>query len=78
MSLDFLDRGKDRKGGVGYTDRLPSTRTLTKDPICKLGMCPDLGSKPSPLVYGTMLQPTEPPGQNWLFLIKMFNMHIIL
>ena len=34
----------------------------TGDRTHNLGVCPDWRLNPQPLVYGTMLQPTEAPG----------------
>ena len=44
------------------TDQLLPTRAPARDRICNLGMCPDQDRGCNILVYGTTLQPPEPPG----------------
>ena len=73
MFLLILE-SKGREGGVGRGEKninvrekhhwLPPVHALARDRIRNLGTCSDRESNPQPLlVYGTMLQLTEPPGQ---------------
>ena len=40
-----------------------------------LGMCPDWGWNPQPLVYRVTFQPTEPPGQGLFCLSILFEQY---
>ena len=42
--------------------------TPTRDQTRNLRMCPDWGWTRNFLVYGTMLQPTESPGEGTMFI----------
>ena len=53
-----------------HIHQLPPVPTLIGAQTCSLSMCPD--GKPNPqhfLVYGSMLQPTEPPGHGIYHII---------
>ena len=56
----------------GETSMLPvGIGTLTRYWTRNLGMCPDWGSNPQTFsCSGTMLQPTEPPGQGYLVFLR--------
>ena len=57
------------------TDLLPLIPTPTGDWTHSLGMWPDCGL--NLLMYGTMLQPAEPPGQGWkrfLTILKLYRL----
>ena len=98
MFIDF----RERKGGVRERegeremwerniDQLPSVNALGRDQTCNLGMCLTRNWTHNLSVYGTMLQPTEPPGQGhthsfrwqpqtWVklrFSVKLWNTHSI-
>ena len=50
--------------------RLPPKAVPIRDRTCSLTMCPDQCQTHDLVVYGTMLQPTEPPGQAWKYIFK--------
>ena len=61
--IDFREREKG-EGRERSIDRLPSVCALTRNRTCNL------------LVYGTMLPPTEPPGQGWRVKFWSPSMHL--
>ena len=75
MFIDLRERGRGREGEREREREWhrcekhrsePPMRAPTEDRPSNLGMCPDGESNPQSLVYGTMLQPTEPLGQGHL------------
>ena len=55
-----------RRNRMKSIDRLPPVHAPTGDWTCNLGYVPWMGIKlVTFLVYGMMLQPTEPPGPGW-------------
>ena len=67
------EKGRERERETSLWQRsscqLPSVCAPTGDRSCNPDMCPDHGSIPNCLVYGTALQPTEPhrPGLDGFF-----------
>ena len=55
---------KEGRESKRNNDQLPPLHIPAWDQTHTLGMPPDQESNLQPLVYGTMLQPTEPPGQD--------------
>ena len=66
----FIDLREREEGGE--RDRLPPISTLTGDWNYNLGVCPDQDQTHHLLVYGTTLQPTEPPGQGLNGIFSIF------
>ena len=63
MFIDLRERERERERII---HQLPPVCAPAGDPAPNLRMCSDWGLNPLRLVYGTMLQPTEPPGQGCL------------
>ena len=58
-------RERERNIDARKVDWLTPIYSLTRDKTHNLGMCPYWNQTHNLLVYGTMLQPTEPPGQGY-------------
>ena len=78
-------RRREKEGGrnIHVKDKningLLLTHALTGYWTCNLGMCPDRESNLRSYVHGTMLQPTEPPGQGFpLFSLKRIKLTVSL
>ena len=64
----WFERERERETSMWKRDidQLPPIGTPTRGGTCNLGMCPDRNQTCNLLVYGKMLQPTDPPGQGMI------------
>ena len=63
MFIDLRERERDYRLGASH---MCPNRGSNAQP----SRCPDQELHPQPLVYGMMLQPTEPPSQDWGRIFK--------
>ena len=80
MFIDFRERGRKGEGEKHQCERgsVASHMHPDKDWTCNPGMCPDQESNPDLSVYGTMLQPIEPPepGLKFEFFRKLMTVFV--